>query len=234
MPFALRRDGLHLAHGRVDDEGAPPALLHVRPQDRSRCAHGDLEALTGLAALVAVQQHRHLVARRILELFHHQAAASRGRAPVHVAKRLTLDVFPDAVQLVPGRTAQEQTAALLRLRAAFGEKPGELDEPRVDDECLRLALDEARARKRERVLDRQAHGVERVAAPRHAAQLEAAGETPPAGSVQLHPPLGEPSGPLVCHEARRRHGRCRLDHEIDPHVVSLQDVACGSVPVDMR
>src|SRR5207253_42196 len=111
------------------------------------------------------------------ELLHHEAASSRGRAPVHVAQRLALDVLPYAVQLVASRAAQEQPAAVLCLRPPFGEESRELDQPRVDDERLRLALNEDRARETERILDRQANGLEGVTAARHRAQLEAAGET---------------------------------------------------------
>src|SRR6266576_2973095 len=104
---------------------------NVRLQDRAGGAHGDLEALAGGAELVTVEQHCNLVARRVLELFHHEAAAPRRRTPVHVSQRLPLDVLPDAVQLVPGRAAQEQPPAVLCVRPAFGEEPGERDEARI-------------------------------------------------------------------------------------------------------
>ena len=97
----------------------------MRVQDRAGGAHGDLEALARAAPRVAVEQDRDLVARRVLELLHHQPSAPRGRAPVHLAERLALDVLAHAVQLEPGRPPQQQAPPVLRVRAALGEQPVE-------------------------------------------------------------------------------------------------------------
>ena len=201
-------------------------------QDRSRGAHGDLEVLALDA--VAVEQHRDLVARRVLELLHHKAPALRGRAPVHLPQRLAVHVLADAVQLVARRTPQEEPSAVLCVGAALREQPLERDEPRVDDERLRLALHELRPRETERILHGEPHGVERVAATGHRPQLVAARKALALHPMQLHPSLAEPARPLVRDEGRRRDRARRLDFEIDADVVALDDVARRPVAADVR
>src|SRR5579864_2524640 len=232
LPFGGHR--LRLARSGIDDQRAPATTAEMRLQDRACGAHSDLEALTRTGAGIAVEQDRDLVARRILELLHHQAAPARGRAPVHHAERLALRVLADAVQLVPGRAPQQQPPPVLRVRAALREEALQLDEPRIDDERLRLALLERRTREPERVLDREAYRVERVAASRNGAQVVAAGESVPADAAQLDAQLGEAPGPLMGDERRRRDRARRRQLEVDMDVVALDDVARRAVPADDR
>ncbi len=206
----------------------------MRLQNRAGGAHGDLEALPRARVRVAVEQDRDLVAGRVLELLHHQPAAARGRAPVHLAQRLALRVLAHAVQLVAGRPAEQQPPPVLRMRAALGEEPVERDEPRVDDERLRLALLERRPRETERILDRQPDGLERVPAAWHLPQLVAAREPTPADPVKLDPAFVETSRPLVRDERRRRQRAGRSQLEVDANVVALDDVARRAVAADER
>src|SRR5205807_2485288 len=118
--------------------------------------------------------------------------------------------------------------------AALREQPGERDEPRIDDERLRLTVLERRARQAERILDGQADGLERVAAAGNHAQLISPGEAAPADSVQIDSALGDPAGPLVCDKRRRwqRTGGGQL--EVDANIVSFDDVARRAVPANVR
>ncbi len=123
----LRPDRPLLARGRVEDEDAAALPPHVREQDRPGGAHrhveGRLRRLPGDRGGVTVEEHGDLVARRVLQLLHHQLPAVGGRAPVHLAQRLALLVLAHAVQLEPGRPAEQQPPSLLRVRAALGEQP---------------------------------------------------------------------------------------------------------------
>ena len=103
---------------------------------------------------------------------------------MHLAQRLALDVLAHAVQLVAGRPPQQQAPPVLRVRAALREEPVERDEPRVDDERLRLALHDLDAGEAERILDRQPNRLERVPPARNRAQLVAAGEPATADAVR--------------------------------------------------
>ncbi len=203
-------------------------------QDRARCAHGHLEALPRSAPLVAVEEDRDLVARRVLELLHHELAAPRRRAPVHLAQRLAPLVLAHAVQLEACRPAEEEPAAVLCVRTSLGEEPFQRDQARVDDKRLRLPLDELAARQRERILDREPHGLECVAPARDALELVAGAEAPAAERPELDPTLSETAGALVCDERRRWNGRGGDDLELDPDVVALDDVADGAVAADVR
>src|SRR5205823_3654571 len=105
---------------------------------------------------------------------------------------------------------------------------------RIDDKRLRLALLERRAGKAERILDRQADGLERIAAARDSTQLVAACKAAAAYALQVDAALSETAGALVRDERRRRHASPRHELEIDPDVVPLDDVSCRAVPADVR
>src|SRR3954469_7725721 len=52
--------------------------------------------------------------------------------------------------------------------------------------------------------------------------------------MQVDAALGEPAGTLVCDERRRRDRAGRHELEVDPHVISLDDVPCCTVATDLR
>ena len=229
-PVRIGRDGLRLTPGGVDDERAAAAAAVMRLEDRAGRPDRDLEALAGDGALVSVEKHGHLVARCILELLDHQLAAPGGRAPVHLAERVAPHVVANAVQLEARRPLQEHAPALLRVRAALGKELLERDEPRVDDERLRLALDDLRPRERERVLDRETHRIEGVPASWDPGELIPGRAIAAPGRRELDAALTEPAGALIGDERRRRHGRCGVHLQPDPDVVALHEVASDAVP----
>ena len=209
----------------------------MRAQDRAGGANGDVERRVGRLARhgrrVAVEEHGDLVARCVLELLHHQVPAARRRRPVHAAQRFALLVVANAVQLEPGWAPEQQTAPVVQSRSPLREEPVELDEPRVDDERLRLLDLELAAREAEGILDREADRLEAVAPARQRPQLVAAGVAPPAHRVQLDRPLAEAAQVLARDERRRRQLARPLDDEIEADVLALDDVTPAAVPVDL-
>ncbi len=111
---------------RVDGEHRPPGVRRVRAQDRAGGAHLDVEAVLDHGARVRVENDRDLVARRVLELLHHQLAAARRRLPVHLPERLPLLVLAHRVEVEARRATQQQPPAVLGVGAALGEEPVEL------------------------------------------------------------------------------------------------------------
>src|SRR5205807_10549986 len=150
--------------------------------------------------LVGVEENRDLVARRVLEVLDHQLAATRGGAPVHLAQRLAVLVLAHAVQLEAARAAQEQPAAVVRVRARLGEESVELDEARVDEERAAAGKLHLRPLEPERVLEERARLAERVAPARQRPQHVAAEEALVA-AAERDAALAEPSH--LVDEARR-------------------------------
>ena len=206
----------------------------MRVQDRPRSTNGDIEARRRARGRIAVEEHGHLVAGRVLELLDHQRPAARGRGPVHHAQRLAFHVLAHAVQLETARPSQQEASAVLGVRAALGEKPVEANEARIDDERLRLALRQLAVRERERILDGEPDRLEGVAAARDPPQLVAAGEAFSPHAKELDAALGEPPGPFVCNERRRSDCADGLDDEVDADVIAFDDVARRAVPADAR
>ena len=169
-PFSLRCNRLGFASSRIDNEAATPSSLQVGLQNRTCCAYGDLEALAGTDLRVAVEQDGDLVARRILELSHHQPPAPRRRAPVHLPERFALGVLANAVQLVAGRSPEQQTASVLCMRAALREQAGRAATSLgyTTSACGSPCTSDERA-SAEWILDREADGLEGVAPSRNGA-----------------------------------------------------------------
>jgi len=112
--------------GRRDDEQRPAGAARMCAHETGGDAHRIVEARAPHGACdgqgVDVEDDRDAVARRILELPHHQLAPARGRRPVHRAQRLPLDVLPDAVRLEPARPAHVCPASAFAPGAALGEQ----------------------------------------------------------------------------------------------------------------
>ena len=91
---------------------------------------------------IDVEDYGDALARRVLELPHHQLAAPGRRRPVHRPEGLALDVLAHAVGLEAACTPNERPAATVAPRARLGEERLELRHPRTDgDERERLHLD---------------------------------------------------------------------------------------------
>ena len=110
----------------------PCAACARRIEPAARTWTSKLSPATALG--VRVEDDRDLVARRVLELLHHQLAPPRGRRPVHLPERLAPLVLAHRVQVEARRAPEQQPPAVLGVRAALGEQPVERDEARVDDE----------------------------------------------------------------------------------------------------
>ena len=150
-PVALRLHPLHLDCGSAEDERRARGRGARAPKQGAGRTH--LRRRTSAQRSRARRRARpRLLARRVLELLHHQPAAARGRAPVHLAQRLALDVLAHAVQVEARRPLQEQAPAAAGARARIGEEPLELDEARVDDEGGALAERQLAALESERIL----------------------------------------------------------------------------------
>src|SRR5712691_11335788 len=100
-------------------------------------------------------------------LLHHQVAAPRRRAPVHLAQRIALDVVAHAVEIEARRTLEQQPSSLARVHAGHREQPVELDQPGIHDESLLPAEWQLDAFESERILDDRNGLLERIAAARH-------------------------------------------------------------------
>ncbi len=86
----------------------------------------------------------------------------------------------------------------------------------------------------ERVLDRELDGLERIAPARHAPQVVAADPASRPALPELDVPRAEPREALVRDERRRRDARRRLDDEVDPDVLALDDVSLRAVAANLR
>ena len=221
-PVAVRGvDALRLARGRVHDEDRPAAVPHVRAEDRAGRAHLHVEALADGPARVGVEEDGDLVARRVLEVLHHQLPAAGGRAPVHLPQRLAVHVLAHAVQLEAARPAQEQLPAVDRVRAGLGEQAVELDEARVDEERAAARELHLGLLQPERVLEERARLAERVAPARQRAQHVAA-EEPPVAAAEGHAALAEPAHLVDEDDRDRQHAPLRLELEMDAQVLALE------------
>ena len=153
----------------------------IEPAARTATSKDESGGEPVTARRVSVEQHRDLVARRVLELLHHQRAAARGRRPVDAPQRLSLLVVADAVEVEADGPPQQEPPAVLGAGAAVEEEPLELDEARVDDERLPVVERHPRFREPERVGDREADRLEAVASSRHV--VEAVGALVAAAAV---------------------------------------------------
>ena len=81
----------------VDEQHSATPAPSLREQERAGGADLDVEALAHDRARLAVEQDCDLVARRVLELLHHQLTALGRRAPVHLPQGLSLLVLAHAV-----------------------------------------------------------------------------------------------------------------------------------------
>ncbi len=109
-----RVDVLYLASRGAHDEHRALALANVRIEDRAGGgANLDVEAAPDDGLRIGVEEHRDLVARRILELLHDQLSATRGRRPVNAAERLALLILADAVKLEPARPSQQEPPSVM-------------------------------------------------------------------------------------------------------------------------
>ena len=138
-----------------------------------------------------VEHDGDVLARRVLELFHHEPAAARRRAPVHLAQGVALDVVAHAVQVESGRPLEEESPAAAGARARLGEEPFEVHEARVDDERRALAERQLAALEAERILDDGRGPLDAVAAARHGGQ-DVAGPEAAAFAPELDAALAEP------------------------------------------
>ena len=98
------------------DEPGPASSSDVSSEDRPRCPHRGVEARLRrrprIARGIAVEDDHERLARRVLELLHHEPAAAGGRRPVHAPQRLALLVLPHRVEVEAGRPPQEQPPAV--------------------------------------------------------------------------------------------------------------------------
>ncbi len=208
---------------RAHDERRVPAALHMRVEDRARGAQPHLERRVGRDAdesrRVRVEEHRRLVAGRVLELLHHQLAAPGGRGPVDASQRLALLVLADAVQLEPGGPAHDQLPPAGGAAARVREDRLEVDEPRVDEQRGRARERNLDALEAERILEDDRRGRDRVAPARHGRDDVAARE--PAGRAAQHGLLlAEPRDRLARDERKRRDPALDVQLEPDVHVVA--------------
>ena len=127
---------------------------------------------------VAVEQDRDLVARRVLELLHHQLPAARGRRPVHLAAATRPPRTRARCAARSPSGAGAAAGAVARAWRRFGEEPLELDEPRVDEQRACVRQRHAACSSAERVLDRARSPLERVAAARHRRAARSAAQEP--------------------------------------------------------
>ena len=104
---------------------------------------------------VAVQENGGLVARRVLELLHHQVPAPGRRRPVHTPKRLSLLVVAHRMEVEARRPAQQQPAPFERTRSGVGEERVEVDEAWVDEDGLAGRKRDLDPLEAERVLERR-------------------------------------------------------------------------------
>jgi hypothetical protein len=224
VPVPVERvDALVKGPRAVDEERRPPSAARVGAQDRPRGAHGELEARVGSLAddrsRVGVEEHRGLVARRVLQLFHHQPAALRGGRPVDAPERLALLVLAHAVEVEARRAAQQEPAALRRARPCIGEEPVHVDQTGVDEDrggSWELDRDALEA---ERVLDHDLGFLDRVApardAPKHVAPAQA-----PVTAHERRLPLPEAGDALPEDHRSRGGGPLRVDLDLNRDVVA--------------
>ena len=129
---------MRLGSCAIQSQHGAPAAPGMRMEQRAGCPYGGVEARPGrradVARRIAVEQHDHFVARRVLELLDHQLPAAGGRAPVHLAQRLALLVVAHRVEVEAAWPTKQQPAAVLRAAAGLREEPFESDEPREDDD----------------------------------------------------------------------------------------------------
>src|SRR6266516_3341218 len=93
--------------GAVDEQDGTTSAPSLCEQKRAGGTNLDVEALADDRACLTVEQDGDLIARRVLELLHHQLATLRGRAPVHLAQRLAFLVVADAMQIEAWRADGE-------------------------------------------------------------------------------------------------------------------------------
>ena len=216
----------------VEREDGAAAARGVRAEDRAGRAHLDVEALARDGARVGVEDDGDLVARRVLELLHHQLTPPRGRRPMHLAERLAPLVLPHRVQVEAGGPPQHEPPAVLGVRAALGEQPVERDQPRVDDERAAGGELHLRACEPERVLDRRARLLDRVTAAGHS--LEHVRATVEAAvAPELRMAQAESREPFGDHDRRRGHARLRTRLERHPDVVALEHGTGARPPAEL-
>ncbi len=185
----------------------------MREQDRARGADLNVERVPDDRPPVGVQEHRHLVVRRVLELLHHQLSALRSRPPVHLAKRLALLVLAHAVQIEAGSPAEQHPAAALAQAGILREEALEVDEPRVDEE-RRLASELGLgAGQPEGILEDRPHGLEAVAAAGHAGENVAREQR---SSVPREPHTSLAETPGVLDDLERVRARVALRLRLEP------------------
>ena len=114
----------------------PRAACAWRIEPAARTATSKLESggVPDGARRIAVEQHDYTVVRRVLELLHHELAATRARRPVHPAQRLALLVLAHRVEVEAGSPPQEQAAPVSAATPGVAEEPVECDETRPNDE----------------------------------------------------------------------------------------------------
>src|SRR5207253_2276312 len=145
---------------------------------------------------IAVEEHRDLLARRILELLHHQRTTACGGGPVDAPQRLPLLVVADAVDLEADGPPQQEPAPVLGAGAAVEENPLEVDQPWVDDERLLLVERKCGLRETERIGEGQLHRCEAVASARDVENEVGAGMAATAPGPELDRLLPQPARPV--------------------------------------
>ena len=96
------------------------------PRRAPSISNDESGALPATKSGARVEHHRGLVARRVLQLLHHQLLAARGRAPVHAPQRLAVLVVAHGVQVEAGAARQQVAPDMPFGPAALREQPVEL------------------------------------------------------------------------------------------------------------